>query len=78
MTLSEIPPRTRPVRATSAPRLASPKVFMSSVQSVLPGVPWIGGYTLGQLGWPATGSVSSQLVNQHALIALIGETEAQA
>jgi len=47
------------------------------LQATLPGVPWIGGYTLGQLGWPATGSVSSQLVNQHALIALIGDAEAQ-
>jgi hypothetical protein len=54
------------------------RLIYEQLQSVLPGVPWIGGYTLGQLGWPATGSVSSRLVNQHALIALIGETEAQA
>lgn len=42
----------------------------------LPDVPLIGGYTLGQLAWPTANSAASQLVNQHALIALIGEAEA--
>lgn len=48
--------------------------LFEQLQKVLPGVPLIGGYTLGQLGWPMPGSASSQLVNQHALIVLIGET----
>lgn len=49
--------------------------LFDSLEKVLPGVPLIGGYTLGQLAWPMTGSASTQLVNQHVLIALIGETD---
>lgn len=52
------------------------KPVYEQLQAVLPGVPWIGGYTLGQFGWPAAGWVSSQIVNQHALIAVIGEAGA--
>ncbi|TLN10755.1 hypothetical protein FDZ74_10685, partial [bacterium] len=46
------------------------------LRTVLPELPLIGGYTLGQLAWPMPGSATSQLVNQHALVALIGESDA--
>lgn len=50
--------------------------LFAQLQSALPGLPLIGGYTLGQLAWPRAGVASAQLVNQHALIALIGEAKA--
>ncbi len=50
-------------------------IFFRQAREALPDIPLIGGYTLGQLAWPAPGAASSQLVNQHALIALIGEVE---
>jgi hypothetical protein len=51
--------------------------LFQQLQKDLPGVPLIGGYTLGQLGWPMSGYNSSQLVNQHALLVLIGETQTE-
>lgn len=46
------------------------------LRDALPDIPLIGGYTLGQLAWPTPGYAASKLVNQHALIALIGEAGA--
>ncbi len=49
--------------------------LFKQIREALPGIPLMGGYTLGQLAWPAPGAPTTQLVNQHILIALIGEVE---
>lgn len=49
--------------------------LFQQICETLPDIPLIGGYTLGQFAWPAPSAAASQLVNQHALIALIGEAE---